>query len=141
MQVNPGTIFATILGLVAAGIVLSSIAGTPVFGSDRAALVALVAVGFGMCVASGIGNPAGAPPPGGPLAAIAGLAGVLSIVVLLAVLAGWTPVLDPIAGVMYGTTSAAVADKIGVVLVGLFIAISWIAATARQLMVLTPSAT
>ena len=140
MQVNPGTIFATVLGLVAAGIVWSSVAGTPIFGSDRAALVSLVAVGFGMCVASGIGNPAGAPPPGGPLAAIAGLAGVLSLAVLLVVVAGWTPVLDPFAGVMYGTTGAAVADKIGVLLVGLFIAISWLAATARQVTILTPSA-
>ena len=141
MQINPGTIFATILGLVAAGIVWSSIAGTPVLGSDRSALLALVAVGFGMCVVSGIGNPAGTALPGGPLAAVAGLFGVMTVAVLLVVVAGWTPVLDPIASVMYGTPSAAVADKLGVLLVGLFIAISWIAATARQIIVLTPSAT
>ena len=140
MQINPGTIFATVLGLVAVGIVWSTLAGTPLFGSDRAALIALVGVGFGMCVASGIGNPAGTPPPAGPLAAIAGLAGVLSLAVLLAVVAGWTPVLDPFAGLVYGTRGAAVADRIGVLLVGLFIAISWLAATARQIAILTPSA-
>ena len=138
---NPGTIFATLLGFVAAAIVWSSLTGNPFFGSDRGALIALVVVGFAMCVASGIGNPAGTPPPSGTLAIIAGISGVLSLAVLIAVVAGWTPVLDPIAGVMYGRPAAVVADKLGVLLVGILIAISWLAATARQLVVFGPATT
>ena len=139
MQVNPGTVFATLLGLVCAAIVGSSLTGHPVFGSERAALVALVVVGFGMCVASGVGNPAGTPLPGGPLSALAGLAGVLSVLVLFAVVFGWSAILDPLAGVIYGSTSDTVADRLGVVLVGFLIAISWIAATLRQVAVFGPS--
>lgn len=139
MQINPGTYLATALGLVAAAIVWSSVAGAPVFGSDRAALVALFAVGFGMCIASGIGSPAGATPPSGPLAFVAGAAGVASLVVLIAVLAGWTAVLDPLSGVIYGSVSTS-ADRLGVLLVGVLIAISWMAATLRQLAAYGPIA-
>ena len=139
--VNPGTILATVLGLVATAIVWSSLTGSPFFRSDRGALVALVVVGFAMCVGSGIGNPAGTPAPSGTLAVIAGISGALSVAVLIAVVAGWTPVLDPIAGVMYGRPAAVVADKLGVLLVGILIAISWLAATARQLVVLGPATT
>ena len=141
MQINPGTIVATIFGLVAAGIVWSSIAGTPIFGSDRSALIALVVVGFAMCAGSGIGNPAGTTPPGGPLSIVAGAAGVMALVVLVSVIAGWTAVLDPLAGVIYGSSSTATVDRIGVVLVGVLIAISWIAATIRQVAVLAAMTT
>jgi len=132
MQINPGTIIATVFGLAAAGIVWSSLAGTPVFGSDRAALIALVVVGFAMCAGSGIGNPAGTTLPGGPLAIVAGAAGVMTLVVLVSVIAGWNAVLDPLAGVIYGTGSTATADRVGVVLVGALIAVAWVAATLRQ---------
>jgi len=140
MQIPTGTIVATLIGLVCAGIVWSSLAGSPIFGSDRAALITLVVVGFGMCIASGVGSAAGAPPPGGPLALFAGAAGLLSVVILAAVVFGWTAILDPLAGVMYGTAASSVADKVGVVTVGALIAIAWLAATLRQTGVLTAAA-
>ena len=141
LQLPTGTILATALGLVAAFIVVMSLNGAPIFGSDRIALYVLLAVGFGMCVASGVGAPAGSTPPTGPTAFIAGAAGILSVVVVISVLAGWTPVLDPFAGVVFGSTSTAVVDKLGVVLVGVLIAIGWIVATVRQIGLLSAAAT
>jgi hypothetical protein len=136
-SIPTGTILATFLGLVAAAIVWLTLAGTPPLGSDRAALIALVVVGFGMCIASGLGSAAGTSAPSGPLAMIAGAAGVLSVVVLIAVVAGWTAVLDPVAGVIYGKGSAAVADQVGIVTVGALIAVAWFLATIRQVSVLS----
>ena len=133
--IGAGTILATLLGLAAVGIVWSSLAGTPFFGSDRVALVSLVIVGLGMCIASGVGNPA----PTGPLAAMAGIAGVLSLLVLLVVMLGWTRVLDPFAGLVYSPTSPAVADRIGVLLAGMLIGIAWLAATVRQVTAALPA--
>jgi len=139
-SVPTGTIAASFLGLIAAAIVWLTLAGTPPFGSDRAALIALVVVGFGMCIASGLGSAAGTPPPTGPISMIAGAAGLLSVVVLLAVVAGWTAVLDPLAGVIYGKAPAEVADKVGVVTVGALIAVAWFLATLRQVGVLSSTA-
>ena len=139
-SVPTGTIAASFLGLIAAAIAWLTLAGTPPFGSDRAALIALVVVGFGMCIASGLGSAAGTPPPTGPVSMIAGAAGLLSVVVLLAVVAGWTAVLDPLAGVIYGKASTEVADKVGVVTVGALIAVAWFLATLRQVGVLSSTA-
>lgn len=135
-RISTGTIGASFLGLIAAAIVWLTLAGTPPLGSERAALIALVVVGFGMCITSGLGSPAGTPLPTGPLSLIAGAAGLLSVFVLLAVVAGWTAVLDPLAGVIYGRASAEVADKVGIVTVGALIAIAWFLATIRQVGVL-----
>jgi len=85
-----------------------------------------------MCIGSGVGNAAGAPPPGGPLALFAGAAGLLTLVILAAVVFGWTAVLDPLAGVVYGTGASSVADKVGIVTVGALIAVAWLASTLRQ---------
>lgn len=129
--IQPGTIVATLLGLVAAGIVWATLAGAPlpVLG-DRGALVALVVVGFAMCVTSGWGSTGSV--PSGPLATIAAVSGILTLVVLGAVVFGWTAVIDPFAGVFYGSQSV-VADKVGVLMVGILLAISWLAATLRQI--------
>jgi hypothetical protein len=139
-SIPTGTVAASFLGLIAAAIVWLTLAGTPPLGSDRAALIALVVVGFSMCVASGLGSAAGTPPPTGPLSLIAGGAGLLSVFVLLAVVAGWTAVVDPLAGVIYGRASTEVADKVGVVTVGALIAVAWFLATLRQVGVLSSTA-
>jgi hypothetical protein len=140
LQIPMGTIVATFVGLVAAGIVWSVLAGNPLFGSDRAALIALVVAGFGMCVGSGVGNAAGAAAPTGPMAFFAGAAGVLTLVILGAVVFGWTAILDPLAGVVYGTGASSVADKVGVITVGALIAIAWLAATLRQVGIFSAAA-
>jgi len=138
-NIQPGTVIASFIGLVIAAIVFATMTNTPIplLGSDRAALVTVVALGFAMCVTSGWGA-AGAL-PNGPLSVVAAIAGILTLVVLGAVVFGWTLIVDPLAGVIYGSTSAS-ADKVGVLTVGVLIAISWIAATIRQLSVLGTAA-
>jgi len=135
--IQPGTIVATLLGLVAAAIVWATLSGTPLplLGSDRAALIALVVIGFAMCVTSGWG--ANGTIPTGPLSILAAVAGILTVVVLGAVIFGWGFVIDPIAGVFYGSGSTVAADKVGVLMVGILLAISWLAATMRQLGIFT----
>ena len=131
--IQPGTIVATLLGLVGAAIVWATLTGTPIplLGSDRAALVALVVIGFAMCATSGWGSNGSIPT--GPLSILAAIAGILTLVVLGAVIFGWGFVIDPIAGVFYGSGSTAGADRVGVLAVGILLAISWLAATIRQL--------
>jgi hypothetical protein len=121
--IRPGTIVATFIGLVGAVIVWATLTGTslPLISSDRVALVTLVILGFAMCVSSGFGSTGQLPT--GPLPIVAGLAGVLTLVILGAAIFGWTAVLDPFAGVMYGN-SAAAPDKVAVLLVGVLIGIS-----------------
>ena len=138
--VQPGTLVATFIGLVIAGIVWATMANTPIplLGSDRAALVAVVVLGFAMCVASGWGSTGQLPT--GPLSIVAAISGVLTLVVLGAVIFGWTAILDPLAGVVYGTSPSASVDKVGVLAVGVLIAISWLAATIRQLGVVVGAA-
>jgi hypothetical protein len=140
MQLNtiqPGTIIATVLGLVIAAIVYLTVAGTPIplIGGGRAALVSVVVLAFAMCVTSGWGSTGTIPT--GPLSIAAAVAGILTLVVLGAVMFGWTWVIDPLGGVLYGSGSAADADRIGIIWVGILVAISWLAATIRQLGVFT----
>ena len=132
IEVPSGAIFATLVGFVAAAIVIGTLFGIPLplVGSDRRALVALVAVGAAMCA---VGGWATAPIPPGPSAVVASLAGVLTLVVLFAVVNGWSVILDPIAGVFYGTSAHGIADRVGVLAVGVLIAIAWLAATLRQI--------
>jgi hypothetical protein len=63
---------------------------------------------------------------------VAIVAGALSILVVFAVINGWNAVLDPIAGVLYGRDSYGIADRVGVLALGVLIGISWIASTLRQ---------
>lgn len=139
--IQPGTIVATLLGLVGAAIVWATLTGTPIplLGSERAALVALVVIGFAMCATSGWG--ANGTIPTGPLSIVAAVAGVLTVFVLGAVIFGWGFVIDPISGVFYGSGSTASADRVGVLAVGMLLAISWLAATIRQLGVFTAATT
>jgi hypothetical protein len=139
--IQPGTFVATFIGLVIAGIVWATMSNTPIplLGSDRAALVAVVVLGFAMCVTSGLGSTA-TELPTGPLSMVAAISGILTLVVLGAVIFGWTAVIDPFAGVVYGSGSNYVADKLGVLMVGVLIAISWLAATIRQLGVVVGAA-
>ncbi len=132
-EVPSGAIFATLLGFVAAAIVLSTVfdLALPLIGSERHALVATVAVGFAMCVAGGW--TAERALPAGPTTVIASLAGILSIVVFCAVVNQWTAVLDPMAGLFYGTSSIGIADRVGVLSIGVLIAIAWTASTLRQI--------
>ena len=131
-NIQPGTYLATFLGLIAAAIVWATMTKTPIplLGSDRAALVSVVVLGFAMCATSGWGSTGQIPT--GPLSIVAAVSGILTLVVLGAVVFGWSPVIDPIAGVIYGNSSG-VADKVGVLTVGVLLLISWLAATVRQL--------
>lgn len=131
-EVPSGAVFATLLGFLAAAIVLATVfeVPLPLVSSERRALVAVVAVGFAMCVAGGWATERVVPT--GPTAIVASLAGVLSIIVLLAVVNGWTAVLDPVAGVFYGTNAIGIADRVGVLAIGVLIAVAWIASTLRQ---------
>jgi hypothetical protein len=129
--IHPGSIVATVLGLLAAAIVWASLAGIPLpMLGERGALVALVIVGFAMCATSGWGSTGSI--PSGPLSVIAAVSGILTLVVLGAVIFGWTALIDPVSGVFYGDQSVA-ADKVAVLMVGILLAISWLAATLRQI--------
>ncbi|HEU5287945.1 MAG TPA: hypothetical protein VFV20_06035 [Candidatus Limnocylindria bacterium] len=131
-EVPSGAVVATLLGFLAAAIVLATVLGVPLplVNSERRALVGVVAVGFAMCVAGGWATERVV--PAGPTAIVASLAGILSIVVLLAVVNGWTTVLDPVASLFYGTNAIGIADRVGVLAVGVLIAVAWIASTLRQ---------
>ena len=131
--IQPGTFIATFIGLVVAGIVWATMTNTPIplLGSDRAALVAVVILGFAMCATSGWGSTGQIPT--GPLSIVAAVSGVLTLVVLGAVFFGWTAILDPVSGVVYGNTTSSSADKVGVLMVSVLLFISWLAATIRQL--------
>lgn len=134
-RIHPGTFIATFIGLVIAAIVWATMTSTPIplLGSDRAALVSVVVLGFAMCITSGWG--ATGEIPTGPMSIVAAVAGVSTLLVLGAVVFGWGWVIDPLAGVIYGSGTAS-ADKVGVLTVGVLIAVSWLAATIRQLSVL-----
>ncbi len=136
-EVPSGAIFATLLGFVAATIVVGTVFGIPlpIVNTERRALVALVVVGLAMCAAGGWAMERSL--PGGPTTAIASLAGILAIVVLIAVTSGWTAVLDPLARVFYGTSSTGIGDRVGVLAVGVLIAVAWTAATLRQIGLVT----
>lgn len=136
-EVPSGAIFATLLGFVAAAIVIATVfrIPLPVISTERRALVAVVVVGFAMCAAGGWAMERSL--PAGPTTAIASLAGILTIVVLMAVTSGWTAILDPLAGVFYGRTSAGISDRVGVLAVGVLIAVAWTAATLRQIGLVT----
>jgi hypothetical protein len=135
-SVHPGTIAATALGLIAAVIVWASMANAPVLGSDRASLIALVVVGFAMCIAAGTTWAPGQFPTS-PLSVVAAVAGISTLIVLGAVVFGWGIVIDPIGGVLFGSGSTAAADKVGVIAVGVLLGFAWLAATIRQLGALT----
>ncbi len=139
-QIPLGTFLASALAILAALIVYATLSGTQSFlGSDRAAFIALAAVGFGMCVVSGFGTDPTAPRAMLPTA-IASVAGVLALFTIVAVVAGWTAVFDPLAQVIYGAPAAGVMDRVGIIALAVLIAIGWIAATARQLgAVLSPA--
>lgn len=140
LTIQPGTIVATALGLVIAVIVGLTITGTPVpiIGGGRAALVSVVVLAFAMCVTSGWGSSGNIPT--GALSMVAASAGILTLVVLGAVIFGWSWIVDPLGGVLYsgGTVDA---DKVGIIWVGILVAISWFAATIRQLGVFTATTT
>lgn len=138
-QVPSGAIFATLLGFAAAAIVLATVFGArlPLIGSDRAALVALVVVGFAMCIVGGWAT--GGAPPAGPSAVVGSAAGMAALVVFFAVISNWTAVLDPIAGILYGTRSVGMSDRVGVLAIGVLIAVSWTASTLRQIGLITAS--
>lgn len=138
-EVPSGAVYATLLGFIAAAIVLATIfeVPLPVISSERRALVAVVAIGFAMCVAGGWATERAL--PAGPTAIVASLAGILSIIVVFAVVNGWTTVLDPVAGIFYGTNAIGIADRVGVLAVGVLIAIAWIASTLRQVGLVTAS--
>ena len=137
--IRPGTIVATFIGLVIAAIVWATMANTPIplLGSDRAALVSVVVLGFAMCITGGLGAAPGQDLTG-PLSIVAAVSGIATLVVLGAVVFGWGWIIDPLAGVIYGSGTAS-ADKVGVLTAGILIAISWLAATVRQLGVLVAS--
>ena len=131
-NIQPGTFVATFIGLIIAALVWATATGTrvPVLGSERATLVAVVVLGFAMCIAGGWGATTLSTTP---LSVVAMIAGMSTLFVLGAVIFNWSAILDPLAGVMYGTNSSAVADRVGVITVGVLIAIAWLAATIRQL--------
>ncbi len=137
IEVPMGAIFATLLGFAAAAIVIATAFGIPlpVISTERRALVALVGVGLAMCLVGGWAVERTLPP--GPTMAVASLAGSLSILVAFAAVRGWSGVLDPIAGVFFGRDSYGIADRVGVLAVGVLIAIAWIASTLRQIGLVT----
>jgi hypothetical protein len=132
LTIQPGTIVATALGLVIAAIVGMTITGTPIpiIGGGRAALVSVVVLAFAMCATSGWGSTGTIPT--GPLSITAALAGIMTLVVLGAVVFGWSWIVDPLGGVLYRGGSID-ADKVGIIWVGILVAISWLAATIRQI--------
>ena len=87
-------------------------------------------LGFGMCIASGIGGP-GSTGRFGLTSIIASALGVLALLVIVSVITGWTAVLDPVGQVMYG--GAASLDRIGILSLATIIAVMWLLSTLRQL--------
>lgn len=140
-QIPLGTVLASGLALLAAVIVYATFSGAPLpfLDSDRAAFIALAVVGFGMCIASGVGTDPAAPRAAVPTV-VASIAGVLALFTIVAVVAGWTVVFDPLAQVIYGAPAAGVMDRVGIIALAVLIAIGWVVATMRQLgAVLSPA--
>ncbi len=127
-----GTLFASLIGVVVVAIAYLSLTGAqiPLLGSERAAFVAIAVLGFGMCVASGIG---GAASTGqfGPTSMVASVLGVFSLLVIVSVIAGWTAILDPVGQVVYGGSASL--DRIGIVSLTGIIGVMWFLSTIRQL--------
>lgn len=131
-EVPVGAIVATLLGFAAAGIVIATTFDIPLplISSERRALLAVVGIGLAMCVVGGWSTQRAIQTS--PTMAVAIVAGALSILVVFAVINGWNAVLDPIAGVLFGRDSYGIADRVGVLALGVLIGISWIASTLRQ---------
>ncbi len=137
-EVPIGAIVATLLGFAAAGVVIATVFAVPLplITSDRRALLAVSGIGFAMCVLGGWAAERALPT--GPTVAVALAAGALSILVLFAALNGWNAVLDPIAAILYGSSAIGIGDRVGVLAIGVLIAVAWIASTLRQVGLVSP---
>lgn len=131
-QTPTGTLLASLIGVVIVTIAYLSLTGSqiPLLGSERAAFVAIAVLGFAMCVASGIG---GRSSTGrfGLTSILASVLGVLALVVIVSVIAGWSAILDPVGQVVY--RGSASIDRIGIVSLTAIIGVMWFLSTLRQL--------
>lgn len=127
-----GTLFASLIGIVIVAIAYLSLTGAqvPLLGSERAAFIAIGVLGFGMCIASGIGGTTSAG-QFGLTSIIALVLGVLAVLVIVSVIAGWTAILDPVGQVVYGGSASM--DRIGIVSLTAIIGVMWFLSTLRQL--------
>lgn len=89
MSLTGNTLTSGVLGVLAALLVLATLAGKkiPFISSDKAALIVLVVVGMAMC-SRGIGRVAAQGEWGHPLTILGYLVGVLILVIAVALLAG-----------------------------------------------------
>jgi hypothetical protein len=127
-----GTLFASLIGVVIVAIAYLSLTGVqvPLLGSERAAFIAVGVLGFGMCIASGIGRTTSAG-QFGLTSVIVSVLGVLAVLVIVSVIAGWTTILDPVGQVVYGGSASM--DRIGIVSLTAIIGVMWFLSTLRQL--------
>ncbi len=90
MNITNSFIVPSVLGLVSAGIVYATLAGKtlPLIAGPRAALIALLIVGMAMCM-GGIGQVGASGRWASPPAIAGHLLGVIILVVIASVFAGW----------------------------------------------------
>ncbi len=127
-----GTFLAgTLLVALAVAIALMAAAGRelPWVGVGRGALIAVAIVGMAGCAIGGIGQ---APSIGWthPVTIIGILLGIVALAVIGAGLFGWSTVLQPVSGLVPGSTPAGLDETLRVALIALagVIVIKWMVA-------------
>ena len=127
-----GTFLAgTLLVALAVAIALLAAAGRelPWVGVGRGALIAVAIVGMAGCAIGGIGQ---APSIGWthPVTIIGILLGIVALAVIGAGLFGWSTVLQPVSGLVPGSTPAGLDETLRVALIALagVIVIKWLVA-------------
>ena len=127
-----GTFLAgTLLVALAVAIALMAAAGRelPWVGVGRGALIAVALVGMAGCAIGGIGQ---APSIGWthPVTIIGILLGIVALAVIGAGLFGWSTVLQPVSGLVPGSTPAGLDETLRVALIALagVIVIKWVVA-------------
>lgn len=124
-------VFTSILGLAVLTIATLALSGTilPSLETERGTFLAIAAIGFLMCLSSGIERTT--PAEWRPTSTIAAILGILALLAVVAVLAGWTSVLDPIGDLVFGTRTSP--DRVGIVALSVLIVGLWLMSTLRQL--------
>lgn len=101
----------------------------PIVGTGRGALVAMAILGIAACTVGGVGQ---APSLGwtSPVTIFGAVTGVLAALVIVAGLAGWAPILEPVAGLMPGTGPGATIDTVRVAIFALagLVGVKWLVA-------------
>lgn len=123
--------FGTLLVGAALVVALAALSSTtiPIVGTGRGALLTVAVLGVVACTVGGVGQ---APSLGwtSPVTIFGAITGMLAALVIVAGLAGWAPILEPVAGLVPGAATGGVTDTVRVAIFALaaLVGVKWLVA-------------